>query len=144
MIDDDEYTEERSRQGGYQVGYGKPPAESRFKPGRSGNPKGRPKGGKAFGTIIRDILSEKVDVRTARGSRKMPAFEAMLRTKLNHALKGDAKATEQIMKVARDVGLVRESDADPASDPNTLSVEDEEILRRGIEMATRPPDDMEP
>jgi hypothetical protein len=28
----------------YQVGYGKPPTESRFKPGRSGNPKGRPQG----------------------------------------------------------------------------------------------------
>lgn len=28
----------------YRVGYGKPPAESQFKPGRSGNPKGRPKG----------------------------------------------------------------------------------------------------
>ena len=28
----------------YAVGYGKPPQHSRFKPGRSGNPKGRPKG----------------------------------------------------------------------------------------------------
>jgi len=29
---------------GYDVGYGKPPAHSRFKPGQSGNPRGRPKG----------------------------------------------------------------------------------------------------
>ena len=28
----------------YDVGFAKPPAASRFKPGRSGNPKGRPKG----------------------------------------------------------------------------------------------------
>ena len=28
----------------YKVGYRKPPAESQFKPGRSGNPRGRPKG----------------------------------------------------------------------------------------------------
>src|SRR6202040_1149980 len=28
----------------YEVGYRKPPAASQFKPGRSGNPKGRPKG----------------------------------------------------------------------------------------------------
>ena len=28
----------------YDVGYGKPPASTRFKPGQSGNPKGRPKG----------------------------------------------------------------------------------------------------
>jgi hypothetical protein len=29
---------------GYEVGYGKPPDATRFQPGRSGNPKGRPKG----------------------------------------------------------------------------------------------------
>jgi hypothetical protein len=28
----------------YEIGYRKPPAETRFKPGRSGNPKGRPRG----------------------------------------------------------------------------------------------------
>nr|WP_306262013.1 DUF5681 domain-containing protein [Pararhizobium sp. IMCC21322] len=28
----------------YEVGYAKPPQSSRFKPGMSGNPKGRPKG----------------------------------------------------------------------------------------------------
>ena len=28
----------------YEVGYAKPPQSSRFKPGRSGNPNGRPKG----------------------------------------------------------------------------------------------------
>ena len=33
-----------SQEPAYKVGYGKPPAESQFKPGRSGNPKGRPKG----------------------------------------------------------------------------------------------------
>ncbi|MGK7651962.1 DUF5681 domain-containing protein [Roseovarius sp. B08] len=30
----------------YEVGYAKPPANTRFKPGQSGNPKGRPKGAK--------------------------------------------------------------------------------------------------
>ena len=28
----------------YEVGYGKPPKATRFKPGKSGNPGGRPKG----------------------------------------------------------------------------------------------------
>ena len=30
----------------YEIGYGKPPKETRFKPGQSGNPRGRPKGAK--------------------------------------------------------------------------------------------------
>ncbi|RYD84807.1 MAG: hypothetical protein EOP84_04475 [Verrucomicrobiaceae bacterium] len=30
---------------GYDVGFGKPPEDSRFRKGVSGNPKGRPKGG---------------------------------------------------------------------------------------------------
>jgi hypothetical protein len=30
----------------YDVGYGKPPVATRFKPGKSGNPEGRPKGSK--------------------------------------------------------------------------------------------------
>ena len=27
----------------YEIGYGKPPKQTRFKPGQSGNPRGRPK-----------------------------------------------------------------------------------------------------
>ncbi|WP_368507586.1 DUF5681 domain-containing protein [Bradyrhizobium lupini] len=33
----------KRKSGNYEVGYGKPPRERRFKPGRSGNPRGRPK-----------------------------------------------------------------------------------------------------
>ena len=33
--------------GSYVVGYGKPPAEYRFKKGQSGNPRGRPRKAKA-------------------------------------------------------------------------------------------------
>jgi hypothetical protein len=31
------------KSGLYNVGYGKPPTDTRFKPGQSGNPRGRPK-----------------------------------------------------------------------------------------------------
>ncbi|MHA6732453.1 DUF5681 domain-containing protein [Devosia sp. A369] len=40
----------------YEVGYGKPPKSSRFKPGTSGNPKGR----KARGTTVKAKLHEKL------------------------------------------------------------------------------------
>ena len=38
-----------------KVGYGNPPGKSRFKPGQSGNPKGRPK---QSGNIALEILAE--------------------------------------------------------------------------------------
>lgn len=34
---------------GYDVGYAKPPVGTRFKPGQSGNPKGRPRGQRTSG-----------------------------------------------------------------------------------------------
>ncbi|MHA6689101.1 DUF5681 domain-containing protein [Devosia sp. A449] len=40
----------------YEVGYGKPPKSSRFKPGTSGNPKGR----EARGTTVKAKLHEKL------------------------------------------------------------------------------------
>jgi len=41
----------------YEVGYGRPPKATRFKPGCSGNPKGRPKGSKAPKTLLEEALS---------------------------------------------------------------------------------------
>jgi hypothetical protein len=46
MANDDEVrlTPPSSEPPNYEVGYGRPPKGSQFTPGRSGNPKGRPKG----------------------------------------------------------------------------------------------------
>ena len=44
------------------VGYGRPPIEHQFKPGRSGNPFGRPKGARRFTADLLDELGEIVAV----------------------------------------------------------------------------------
>ena len=44
----------------HDAGYGKPPRHSRFKKGQSGNPKGRPKGGRNFSTDVKATLEEPI------------------------------------------------------------------------------------
>jgi hypothetical protein len=44
------------------VGYGRPPRSTRFKPGQSGNPKGRPKGVQSLGAILDKALAARVSV----------------------------------------------------------------------------------
>ena len=47
----------------YQVGYGRPPRQTRFHKGRSGNPRGRPKQSKGLATMARRILNEKIVIK---------------------------------------------------------------------------------
>jgi len=71
--------DESPKQGSdYEVGYGRPPAHTRFKAGKSGNPKGRPKGARGLNTLARELLTARVPVRTASGEKRMHRIEAVL------------------------------------------------------------------
>ena len=107
----------------YAVGYGRPPTRSRFKPGQSGNPAGRPKGLRNFKTDVLTTLAMPLNVK--EGGRLRPqstqaAFLLMLRQK---ACQGDQRAIDRLCELAQrynpDVG---ESGADP-----TLSTDDEAL-----------------
>jgi hypothetical protein len=76
----------------YPVGYCKPPREHCFKPGQSGNPGGRPKGAKNTGTLLRELLDSKIEVRTSHGVRRISVREAILARFAEAALKGDTKS----------------------------------------------------
>ena len=77
----------------YAVGYKKPPMQTRFKAGRSGNPRGRPKGTKNLKTDLIEELREKVVVREGDQSQKISKQRALLKSVVNRAIKGDARAT---------------------------------------------------
>jgi hypothetical protein len=76
----------------YTVGYGKPPKAHRFRPGQSGNRRGRPKGAKNTATLLREILDRKIEVRTGTTVRKISVREAILTRFAESALKGDSKS----------------------------------------------------
>jgi hypothetical protein len=82
----------------YEIGYGKPPERTRFKKGQSGNPKGRPRGAKGMNTIVRDLLTRKVAVRTPEGPKKMSRIEALFHKLIEKGFAGDTRAIELVAK----------------------------------------------
>jgi Family of unknown function (DUF5681) len=82
----------------YEVGYGKPPKKHRFKRGQSGNRKGRPKGAKNTGTLLRELLDRKIEVRSGGAPRKISVREAILTRFAEAALKGDTKSAAFLLQ----------------------------------------------
>jgi Family of unknown function (DUF5681) len=82
----------------YEVGYGRPPPQHRFKRGRSGNPKGRPKGAKNTATLVREVLDRKVEIRIGGAARKISVREAMITRFAESALKGDTKSAAFLLQ----------------------------------------------
>ncbi|MGE4173791.1 MAG: DUF5681 domain-containing protein [Methylocystis sp.] len=81
------------RNGEYSVGYGRPPQHTRFRPGRSGNPKGRPKGSKNFHTVFAEELAQSVTLIENGKRKKMPKARALVKQSINKALGNDPRAT---------------------------------------------------
>ena len=76
----------------YEVGYRRPPAHGRFQKGRSGNPKGRPKGKKNFVTEVLDELHSTISVQEGGKSRKLPKQKVITKRLVHKALEGNEKA----------------------------------------------------
>lgn len=125
----------------YEVGYGKPPRHSQFKPGQSGNPKGRPKGAKNIDTIMQEALFQSVQI--TRGGRKVTvtAFEALLMRMMKGALEGDARSTTNLLKIATILqanqhrsAAASDTDEGAATPERPLEEVDREVLKHFAEM----------
>jgi hypothetical protein len=109
-----------------KVGYRKPPARTRFQPGQSGNPNGRPKGSINLKTDLRSELSEQIRIREGERSLKVSKQRAMLKALVAKALKGDARAANVVLTL---VGKLFEPEAAAEQMP-ALTSDDEAILER--------------
>jgi len=80
----------------YTVGKGRPPLSTRWKPGQSGNPKGRPKGAKNMTTYFNEALNKKIEIMERGKLRKVTSREAIALKIISMALKGEPKAISLI------------------------------------------------
>lgn len=87
----------------YETGYGKPPEETRFKKGVSGNPKGRPKGSKnkpdtlgadELSKMILKAANQTVSVNLNGKQKNLKLIEATLQTLSVKSVKGESRSTK--------------------------------------------------
>jgi hypothetical protein len=85
-----------------RVGYRRPPVATRFKSGRSGNPRGRPKRARNLGAVVAAALRERVLVEEADGRvRRLSKLEAMVRQIVDGATRGDAGSTKLLFALIK-------------------------------------------
>lgn len=113
----------------YEIGYGKPPRDSQFKEGCSGNPKGRPKGHRNFKTALQNILDQAVTVRDGDLVRTVPSRDAALIQLVTKAFRGDQRALDRLLVLAERYDL--EDTADQSE--RELAKEDQEIIERFVD-----------
>jgi len=114
----------------YEIGYRKPPKHSQFKAGRSGNPRGRPKGRKNGATLLEEALGKKITV-SEQGRRKtVSSYEAMIMQLVIKAVKGDLKAVDKVIKLRGGFGPATEGQASRQDDNTELPPEQQAILQR--------------
>ncbi|MBA8910822.1 DUF5681 domain-containing protein [Aminobacter ciceronei] len=109
----------------YDVGYGKPPKATRFKPGKSGNPKGRPKESLSLKTILQRELKQMIEIRDGDGTRRITKREALVKTLMVKAIKGDLSTVKALIVIAGE-------DTEPENntvDEQALSPADQAQLR---------------
>jgi hypothetical protein len=115
----------------YEIGYGKPPKHTQFKPGQSGHPSGRPRGQRNFRTAVIEALKEKITIREGDRTRTVSKMDGIIQVTFNKALKGDARGLVAFLQLVRWAGLM---DEEPElSSAEAIGAEDEAILTAFLE-----------
>ena len=108
----------------YKVGYGKPPKARQFKRGKSGNPKGRPKGSLNLATDLTAELGEHITVREDGRPRKVSKQRALIKSLMAKALQGDVRAMGSLL------ALYARVITEPPDDDQPLDTDELQVLRR--------------
>lgn len=94
---------------------------AQFKPGQSGNRKGRPPGAKNLKTLLGEALDQPVTVTENGRRRSMSKGEAMATQLANRAAQGDARATQTVLRHFPQMQIVQDP-AGPQMFPNVMVI----------------------
>jgi len=112
-----------------QVGYKEPPKHSQFRPGTSGNPRGRPKHIRNFKNDFRDELDEHIQIREGGHEIKVTKQRAFIKALVAAAIDGDMRATSALVSFCTRTLGSEEDQTDTAE----ASTEDLDIIESFVE-----------
>ena len=85
---------------------------SQFKPGQSGNPSGRAKGSQNLKTLFNKVLNEEISLRDGSDVKKISKAEAVVRSVVVGALKGDPRNVAILFRLAEQAGQFQDASSD--------------------------------
>ncbi len=109
-------------------GYCSPPEQTRFKPGKSGNPRGRPKGTLNVASVLAKVLRERVVINESGKRKSVTKLEAEIKQLMNRAASGDLKAVALLTALVRSA----EERSSQTAMPNSEIEEVDEKVLNGI------------
>ena len=114
----------------YDIGFRKPPEHSRFRKGRSGNPKGRPKGTMNLATVLARSLREKVIINENGHRKVITKLEAAVKQLVNKAVSGDLRALRHLANL---VASAEERAAQAPVAATAISEDDQKVVQGILE-----------
>jgi hypothetical protein len=112
----------------YEVGYRKPPKHSRFKKGRSGNPRGKPRGTKNSATFLKQALLASVLVKQNEHQTKTTKLRVIVTRLIHQAMQADYLSIRLLLRYS---GLDRRLN-EPEHESQGLSPEASDLIRRAL------------
>jgi hypothetical protein len=122
----------------YEVGYGRPPNRTKFKPGQSGNPSGLPKKlrRRSIHREVQEVFLRPVRIRQGKGTRKVPGIIGLIERAMADALTGDKRATQFCYRIAESFGVFQIKD-EINIDFSKLTEEEKAICMQGMQILNR-------
>src|SRR5262249_55750589 len=96
-----------------------------FVPGRSGNPRGRPKGSRNLANVLEQELNAPVTINENGQRKTITKLEAMIKQLVNKSLSGDTRALQQLLALYR---LLYPGESEVAAEPLTRECDEQVFL----------------